>query len=134
MTLQTVHELAILPIEHPYQQVLSSGDEDISLRMPIKEIQVLRRAILKSTLQGKVSLSVPNADLIVHASCCHQLAIMVELYELHSLRMPRQALVKHALEFYLWWLVNFALFDLFLPYRLIVLDYLPNQSFVFTVP
>ena len=91
--LQTVHELAILPVEHPDQQVLSSGDKDITLRMPIEDVQVLRRAILKSTLQGEVSLSVPYADLIVHTSCCHQLAIMVELDELHSLRMPRQALV-----------------------------------------
>jgi hypothetical protein len=69
--LQTVHELAILPVEHPDKQVLSSGYEDISLRMPIEEVQVLRRAILKSTLQGEVSLSVPNADLIVHASRRH---------------------------------------------------------------
>ena len=91
--LKTVHELAILPVEHPDQQVLSSSDEYITLRMPIKEIQVLRRAILKSTLQGKISLSVPYADLIVHTSCCHQLAIVVELDELHSLRMPWQALV-----------------------------------------
>ena len=87
--LQTVHELAILPVEHPYQQVLPSSDEDITLRVPFKEIEVLRRAIFKSTLQGKVSLSVPYADLVVHSSRCHQLAIVVELDELHSFRMPR---------------------------------------------
>ena len=132
--LQTVHELAILPVEHPDQQVLSSSDENIPLRMPIEEIQVLRRAILKSTLKNEVSLSVPYADLIVHASCGHQLAIVVELDEFHSLRMPWQALMQHALEFHLWWLLSFALFDLFLPYRLIVLDDLPNQGFVLTVP
>ena len=131
--LQTVHELAILPVEHPDQQVLSSCDEDITLRMPFEEVQVLRWAILKSTLQGEVSLSVPYADLIVHASRGHQLAIVVELDEFHSLRMTRQAFVKHGLKFHLGWLHIFALLDFFLPYRLIVLNDFPNEGLVFTV-
>ncbi len=132
--LQTVHELAILRVKHPDQQVLSSCDEHITLRMPFEEVQVLRWAILKSTLEREVSLSVPYADLIVHASRGHQLAIVVELDEFHSLCMPRQAFVKHALEFHLRLLHIFAFLDLFLPCGLIFLDDLPNEGLVLAVP
>jgi hypothetical protein len=97
VSLEAVDELAILPIEHPYELVLATCHEHITLRMPLQEVQVLTRTILESALEVK-GVCVPDADLIVHASCRKVLAIVIELDELHRLSMSWQVLVMHRLE------------------------------------
>ena len=97
--------------------------------MPFQEVHVLTGTILKGALQLKVSLSVPNANFVVHACSSHQLAIMIELNELHSLSMPRKFLMLDSTD-----LDKSALFLHFLCLLLhLLLDDPPYKCLIVTV-
>ena len=85
--LETVHELSILRIEHPNEFVLASCHDHISLGVPLHKVQVISRSILQGALELEVILCVPHSDLVVHTGSRHQLAVVIELNELHGLSM-----------------------------------------------
>ena len=138
MPLQAVDELPILSIEHPDKEIFTTCDKNITFRMPFQKIHVLTGPILKCTFEREIIVCIPDPNLIVHASSCHQLAIMIELYELYSLCMSRQMLMQHCLEFWNFscrFLIRtaFALFLFFFCPFLLILHYLPYYCLVVAI-
>jgi hypothetical protein len=66
--------------------------------MPLKEVEIVTGPILKRGLQLKVIVHIEYPDLVVHATSGHELAIVVELDELNSLRVLRENLMHDSLE------------------------------------
>jgi hypothetical protein len=137
MTLKTVHKLTISPVEHPHEEVLAAGDQDIPFWMPLKEVEILIWSVLKRTLQLHC-VRIPYAYLIVHTACSKQLAVMVEFEELHSLGVARQLLYQDRFILRRCWLLRdkrlrLLLFLCRLGLCVLIWNHFPNDGLVVTV-